>query len=77
MGVTKYVLVDGSGDHPAPNDKVRAPYLCYLWGGQNQQSYHEEKQLIIHGDQGYKEFRIEDGSVISGSITLGYDLLEC
>ncbi|EZF75416.1 hypothetical protein H105_03003 [Trichophyton soudanense CBS 452.61] len=71
MVVTKYVLFEGSGNYPAPNDMVRVSYLCYPWHGQNQQSYREEKQIIISGDHGFKEFRIGDKIVPSGRLNEG------
>ncbi|EGE09051.1 hypothetical protein TEQG_08832 [Trichophyton equinum CBS 127.97] len=64
IGVTKRVLVEGSGDYLARNDTVRAVYLCYLGDHQNQQGYSEEKQIIIPGDSDYKDFCIGEGSVI-------------
>ncbi|EGD96318.1 hypothetical protein TESG_08432 [Trichophyton tonsurans CBS 112818] len=57
MGVTKFVMADGSGDYPAQNDKL------LIFG-----------RVIIPEDLDYKDFCIRDGSVISGSITLGFEL---
>ncbi|KAF3492099.1 uncharacterized protein GIQ15_01616 [Arthroderma uncinatum] len=71
MGVIKYTIYSGSGDYPAQNDEVKAAYLCYLKGNNNQEGYREEKQVIMKGDPGCYKFRIGEGQVISGSITSG------